>query len=56
MMRSEPSDTAQQPDTSGVRETTSIALLQGSRLLVIRHGQDAYQLRLTANGKLILTK
>jgi len=32
------------------------ALLAGHRELRIRHGSDTYRLRLTASGKLILTK
>ena len=31
-------------------------LLKGARELVIVHGPDLYHLRLTRNGKLILTK
>jgi hemin uptake protein HemP len=34
----------------------SKALLQGGRELAIRHGGATYRLRLTASGKLILTK
>ena len=34
----------------------STALLAGHRELRIRHGSDTYRLRLTASGKLILTK
>jgi hemin uptake protein HemP len=34
----------------------STALLAGHRELRIRHGSDVYRLRLTASGKLILTK
>lgn len=34
----------------------STALLGGQRELRIRHGSDTYRLRLTASGKLILTK
>ena len=34
----------------------STALLNGHRELRIRHGSDTYRLRLTASGKLILTK
>ncbi len=34
----------------------STALLAGHRELRIRHGVDTYRLRLTASGKLILTK
>ena len=36
--------------------TESTALLNGHRELRIRHGSDTYRLRLTASGKLILTK
>lgn len=35
---------------------TSAALLAGARELLIRHGDEEYRLRLTANNKLILTK
>lgn len=31
-------------------------LLQGARELVIKHGDEVYRLRLTNQGKLILTK
>jgi hemin uptake protein HemP len=31
-------------------------LLGGAREAIIEHGQDLYRLRLTSNGKLILTK
>jgi hemin uptake protein HemP len=31
-------------------------LLKDTREIVIRHGEDAYRLRLTAQNKLILTK
>ena len=34
----------------------SSELLSGSREAIIEHGQDLYRLRLTSNGKLILTK
>lgn len=35
---------------------SSEALLGGGRELLIRHGSEAYRLRLTGNNKLILTK
>ena len=35
---------------------TSQELLLGGREIQIQHGQDIYLLRLTRNGKLILTK
>ncbi len=34
----------------------SITLMGGRRELIIRHGADAYRLRVTASNKLILTK
>jgi hemin uptake protein HemP len=34
----------------------SVALMGGRRELIIRHGADAYRLRVTASNKLILTK
>ncbi len=34
----------------------SVTLLRGSRELLIRHGSQTYRLRITATGKLILTK
>ena len=42
--------------TAVARELTSVDLLQGSREVLIRHGDDLYRLRLTRNGKLILHK
>lgn len=35
---------------------SSESLFDGARELVIRHGQEEYRLRLTNQGKLILTK
>ena len=34
----------------------STDLLSGAREAIIEHGQEQYRLRLTSNGKLILTK
>lgn len=34
----------------------SADLLSGAREAIIEHGQEQYRLRLTSNGKLILTK
>jgi hemin uptake protein HemP len=34
----------------------SVTLMGGRRELIIRHGADAYRLRVTASNKLILTK
>ncbi|MDF3072960.1 MAG: Hemin uptake protein hemP [Alphaproteobacteria bacterium] len=42
-----------QPDLPRLRSTD---LLGGAREAIIEHGQDLYRLRLTSNGKLILTK
>jgi len=41
---------------SPVKETTSEALFAGERELVIKHSGEDYRLRLTNQGKLILTK
>ena len=38
------------------RSITSKDLLAGEHVIIIRHGQEEYRLRLTASGKLILTK
>ncbi len=52
--RTEPADASGQG--AGAREYSSRDLLGGGREAVIRHGPDAYRLRLTGNGKLLLTK
>jgi len=39
-----------------VKRIDSTTLLGGTRELIIEHGVDAYRLRLTSKGKLILTK
>jgi hemin uptake protein HemP len=39
-----------------VRTVTSRKLLAGDRTLRIAHGDDVYLLRVTRNGRLILTK
>ncbi|OGA54391.1 MAG: hemin transporter HemP [Betaproteobacteria bacterium RIFCSPLOWO2_12_FULL_62_13] len=39
----------------GTRRVTSDALLAGGREVVIEHAGREYRLRLTSNGKLILT-
>lgn len=41
---------------SSLPEITSEQLLQGSREVRIRHGEEIYRLRLTKNDKLILHK
>jgi hemin uptake protein HemP len=38
------------------RTITSEELMGGGRVIIVRHGNDEYRLRLTAAGKLILTK
>jgi len=40
----------------GLPRIASESLLQGARELEIQHGEALYRLRLTAQGKLILTK
>lgn len=41
---------------AGPAEIDSLALLNGQREVVIRHGGECYRLRHTRNDKLILTK
>ncbi|MFZ5782939.1 MAG: hemin uptake protein HemP [Pseudomonadota bacterium] len=41
---------------SEVPVADSAALLRGHRELLISHGSQTYRLRITASGKLILTK
>ena len=41
--------------SSALRRFSSDALLQGQRQIVIEHAGREYRLRLTAQGKLILT-
>ncbi|MCC5859618.1 MAG: hemin uptake protein HemP [Ectothiorhodospiraceae bacterium] len=53
--------TAPQPpvpeaDTGGKHTIRSADLLQGEREIIILHGNMPYRLRLTRQGKLILTK
>jgi hemin uptake protein HemP len=47
-------DAAERP--SDLPRLRSTDLLGGAREAIIEHGQDLYRLRLTSNGKLILTK
>ncbi|MGE0154570.1 MAG: hemin uptake protein HemP [Reyranellaceae bacterium] len=44
---------SRQPTLPRLRSTD---LLSGAREAIIEHGQEQYRLRLTSNGKLILTK
>lgn len=46
---------AERPD-SATPSVDSVTLMGGRRELIIRHGADAYRLRVTASNKLILTK
>ena len=41
---------------AGTREITSRDLLGDGREVIIRHGPEAYRLKLTNSGKLLLTK
>lgn len=50
-----PSSPRRFPNATGARRTTSEALLGPERELVIVHNGREYRLRLTQNGKLILT-
>ena len=45
----------EKPDP-GTPIVDSVTLMSGRRELIIRHGSDAYRLRVTASNKLILTK
>ncbi|MDP1749230.1 MAG: hemin uptake protein HemP [Reyranella sp.] len=46
---------AERPDLA-MPSVDSVTLMGGRRELIIRHGVDAYRLRVTASNKLILTK
>ncbi|WP_233843461.1 hemin uptake protein HemP [Dyella sp. 2HG41-7] len=50
------SDDGGSASTSAIRRISSQRLLAGERELVIQHMGSEYHLRLTRNGKLILTK
>jgi hemin uptake protein HemP len=51
----QPPGTQQAGGDQTLRRLSSAALLQGQRQVVIEHGGREYRLRLTAQGKLILT-
>jgi hemin uptake protein HemP len=51
-----PKTTAQSSGEPNRRTISSEALMQGERVVVIRHGAEEYRLQLTSTGKLILTK
>jgi hemin uptake protein HemP len=45
-----------QPKAKAPRRISSLDLLGGDKLVIIRHEQQDYRLQVTATGKLILTK
>lgn len=50
---------APMPPSPSARNVTRIAsdqLMRGQREIIIQHGREEYRLRVTAAGKLILTK
>lgn len=53
-----PSNPSREPaaGTPSAREIDSRQILAGEREVIIRHGNAQYWLRMTNNGKLILTK
>lgn len=50
------SDTDRPTGPAPARRIDSASLMGNQRELIIEHGVDAYRLRLTSKGKLILTK
>lgn len=50
-----PADASLRPDIATARRVTSATLLGNANRLIIEHQGRDYQLRVTANGKLILT-
>ena len=52
----QPSKAENRPIEAAARIVESADLLRGSREIQIVHGDEIYRLRLTRNGKLILTK
>jgi len=56
MVAPAPARSAQPAVPRDARRLQSADLLAGGREAVIVHGQDEYRLRVTSNGKLILTK
>lgn len=51
-----PESEPHQPKSTTPREVRLEDLLHGDRELLIRHGEDVYHLRITRNGRLLLTK
>ncbi len=51
-----PNSPVERPRPSGKPRLRAAALLAGAREVIIEHAGEEYRLRLTKNGKLILTK
>lgn len=51
-----PNPRLDRPRPAGKPRLQAAALLAGSREVIIEHAGEEYRLRLTKNGKLILTK
>jgi hemin uptake protein HemP len=51
-----PNPRLERPRPAGKPRLQAAALLAGSREVIIEHAGEEYRLRLTKNGKLILTK
>lgn len=56
--RSAPDESHESPPSGypSMREVNSQELMQGTREIIIRHGEEAYRLSVTRSGKLILRK
>ena len=52
----DPTAAAQAPVARSVARIASEQLMKGQREIIIQHGREEYRLRVTAAGKLILTK
>jgi hemin uptake protein HemP len=56
-MDGEPKDALpSRPRAAQLKTVTTHELMGGTRELIILHAEDQYRLRITSNGKLILTK
>ncbi|MBU1665801.1 MAG: hemin uptake protein HemP [Gammaproteobacteria bacterium] len=55
-MNADPRNQAVKPPPTLPEVVSATVLLRGQPVLRIEHGGERYQLRLTKNGKLILTK
>lgn len=56
LMNSSTQNQAVKPPPATPEVVSAVELLRGRPVLHIEHGGERYQLRLTKNGKLILTK